>query len=99
MEHVAIISDRLTTIYLVNISLVREKMLFSLFNIQRTQAPVNSDMRFVARFGQDTNVVFCKAHSEVFFPHLGIRSRVLTSLWECAPGNSSSFGLSLFFRS
>lgn len=71
MERVAIMSDSLTTIYLVDISLVREEMVFSLFNIQRTEAPVrvHPNMRFVAGFGQDTNVVFWKADAEVFFPH------------------------------
>lgn len=94
-------SDSLTAIYLGHISLVREEMLFPLFNMQRTETPVrvHSDMRFVACSGQVTNVVFCKEHSEVLFPHLGIRGRVLTSLGDCASGNSSSFGLSLFFLS
>lgn len=60
--------DSLTTVYLMHISLVRQEMLFSLFNILRTETliRVHSDLRFVAGFGQVTNVVFCKAHSEVF---------------------------------
>lgn len=84
---------------LTHINLVRQEMLFSLFNILRTETPVrvHSYMRFVAGFGTVTGVVFCKAHSEVFFPNLEIR--VLTSLWDYATGNSSSFGLRLFFLS
>lgn len=60
-------SDSLTTIYLTHINLVRWQMLFSLFNILRPEPPVrvHSDMSFVAGFGQVTNVVSCKAHSEV----------------------------------
>lgn len=74
-------SDSLTTTYLMHINLVRKEMLFSLFSILRTETPVrvHSDMMLVVSLGKS----LMSYSARVFFPHLGVRSKVLTSLGVC----------------